>query len=84
MKKSKIRVIIGVILSLIILVILVALIFNTSALIKNTNNKNNEYPKEKNNTIEIIDLTKNNSDISCSNEEEFYKDETYILLSTMH
>lgn len=78
MKKSKIRVIIGVILSLIILVILVALIFNTSALIKNTNNKNNEYPKEKNNTIEIIDLTKNNSDISCSNEEEFYKDETYI------
>ena len=58
MKKSKIRVIIGVILSLIILVILVALIFNTSALIKNTNNKNNEYPKEKNNTIEIIDLTK--------------------------
>lgn len=36
MKKSKIRVIIGVILSLIILVILVALIFNTSALIKNT------------------------------------------------
>ena len=78
MKKSKIRVIIGVILSLIILVILVALIFNTSALIKNTNNKNNEYPKEKNNTIEIIDLTKNNSDISCLNEEEFYKDETYI------
>lgn len=78
MKKSKIRVIIGVILSLIILVILVALIFNTSALIKNTNNKNNEYPKEKNNTIEIIDLTKNNSDITCSNEEEFYKDETYI------
>ena len=75
MKKSKIRVIIGVILSLIILVILVALIFNTSALIKN---KNNEYPKEKNNTIEIIDLTKNNSDISCLNEEEFYKDETYI------
>ena len=47
MKKRKIRVIIGVILSLIILVILVALIFNTSALIKNTNNKNNEYPKEK-------------------------------------
>lgn len=78
MKKSKIRVIIGVILSLIILVILVALIFNTSALIKNINNKNNEYPKEKNNTIEIIDLTKNNSDISCLNEEEFYKDETYI------
>lgn len=78
MKKRKIRVIIGVILSLIILVILVALIFNTSALIKNTNNKNNEYPKEKNNTIEIIDLTKNNSDISCLNEEEFYKDETYI------
>ena len=78
MKKCKIRVIIGVILSLIILVILVALIFNTSALIKNTNNKNNEYPKEKNNTIEIIDLTKNNSDISCLNEEEFYKDETYI------
>lgn len=78
MKKSKIRVIIGVILSLIILVILVALIFNTSALIKNTNNKNNEYHKEKNNTIEIIDLTKNNSDISCLNEEEFYKDETYI------
>ena len=78
MKKSKIRVIIGVILSLIILVILVALIFKTSALIKNTNNKNNEYPKEKNNTIEIIDLTKNNSDITCSNEEEFYKDETYI------
>lgn len=78
MKKRKIRVIIGVILSLIILVILVALIFNTSALIKNTNNKNNEYPKEKNNTIEIIDLTKNNSDITCSNEEEFYKDETYI------
>lgn len=78
MKKSKIRVIIGVILSLIILVFLVALIFNTSALIKNTNNKNNEYPKEKNNTIEIIDLTKNNSDISCLNEEEFYKDETYI------
>lgn len=78
MKKSKIRVIIGVILSLIILVILVALIFNTSALIKNTNNKNNEYPKEKNNSIEIIDLTKNNSDISCLNEEEFYKDETYI------
>ena len=54
------------------------MIFNTSALIKNTNNKNNEYPKEKNNTIEIIDLTKNNSDISCLNEEEFYKDETYI------
>ena len=78
MKKRKIRIIIGVILSLIILVILVALIFNTSALIKNTNNKNNEYPKEKNNTIEIIDLTKNNSDISCLNEEEFYKDETYI------
>ena len=78
MKKRKIRVIIGVILSLIILVILVALIFNTSALIKNTNNKNNGYPKEKNNTIEIIDLTKNNSDISCLNEEEFYKDETYI------
>lgn len=78
MKKRKIRVIIGVILSLIILVILVALIFNTSKLIKNTNNKNNEYPKEKNNTIEIIDLTKNNSDISCLNEEEFYKDETYI------
>lgn len=78
MKKRKIRVIIGVILSLIILVILVALIFNTSALIKNTNNKNNEYPKEKNNTIEIIDLTKNNSDISCLNEEKFYKDETYI------
>ena len=78
MKKRKIRVIIGVILSLIILVILVALIFNTSALIKNINNKNNEYPKEKNNTIEIIDLTKNNSDISCLNEEEFYKDETYI------
>lgn len=78
MKKRKIRVIIGVILSLIILVILVALIFNTSALIKNTNNKNNEYPKKKNNTIEIIDLTKNNSDISCLNEEEFYKDETYI------
>lgn len=78
MKKSKIRVIIGVILSLIILVILVALIFNTSKLIKHTNNKNDEYPKEKNNTIEIIDLTKNNSDISCLNEEEFYKDETYI------
>lgn len=78
MKKSKIRVIIGVILSLIILVILVALIFNTSPIIKKTNNKNNEYPKEKNNTIEIIDLTKNNSDISCLNEEEFYKDETYI------
>ena len=78
MKKRKIRVIIGVILSLIILVILVALIFNTSPLIKNTNNKNNEYPKEKDKTIEIIDLTKNNSDISCLNEEEFYKDETYI------
>ena len=78
MKKSKIRVIIGVILSLIILVILVALILNTSPIIKNTNNKNDEYPKEKNNTIEIIDLTKNNSDISCLNEEEFYKDETYI------
>lgn len=77
MKKRKIQVIIGVILS-IILVILVALIFNTSTLIKNTNNKNDEYPKEKNNTIEIIDLTKNNSDISCLNEEEFYKDETYI------
>ena len=26
----------------------------------------------------LIDLTKNNSDISCLNEEEFYKDETYI------
>lgn len=78
MKKRKIRVIIGVILSLIILVILVALILNTSPIIKNTNNKNDEYPKEKNNTIEIIDLTKNNSDISCLNEEEFYKDETYI------
>lgn len=78
MKKSKIRVIIGVILSLIILVILVALILNTSPIIKNTNNKNDEYPKEKNNTIEIIDLTKNNSDISCLNEEEFYKDEKYI------
>lgn len=75
MKKRKIRVIIGVILSLIILVILVALIFNNRPIIKN---KNNEYPKEKNNTIEIIDLTKNNSDISCLNEEEFYKDETYI------
>lgn len=75
MKKSKIRVIIGVILSLIILVILVALIFNNRPIIKN---KNNEYPKEKNNTIEIIDLTKNNSDISCLNEEEFYKDEKYI------
>lgn len=75
MKKSKIRVIIGVILSLIILVILVALILNNRPIIKN---KNNEYPKEKNNTIEIIDLTKNNSDISCLNEEEFYKDETYI------
>lgn len=78
MKKRKIRVIIGVMLSLIILVILIALIFNTSTIIKNTNNKNVEYPKEKNNTIEIIDLTKNNSDISCLNEEEFYKDETYI------
>lgn len=78
MKKRKIRVIIGVILSLIILVILVALIFNNRPIIKNTNNKNDEYPKEKNNTIEIIDLTKNNSDISCLNEEEFYKDETYI------
>lgn len=78
MKKRKIRVIIGVILSLIILVILVALILNTSPIIKNTNNKNDEYPKEKNNTIEIIDLTKNNSDISCLNEEEFYKDEKYI------
>lgn len=75
MKKSKIRVIIGVILSLIILVILVALILNNRPIIKN---KNDEYPKEKNNTIEIIDLTKNNSDISCLNEEEFYKDETYI------
>ncbi len=75
MKKSKIRVIIGVILSLIILVILVALILNNRPIIKN---KNNEYPKEKNNTIEIINLTKNNSDITCSNEEEFYKDETYI------
>lgn len=75
MKKRKIRVIIGVILSLIILVILVALIFNNSPIIKN---KNNEYPKEKNNTIEIIDLTKNNPDISCLNEEEFYKDEKYI------
>lgn len=78
MKKRKIRVIIRVILSLIILVILVVLIFNTSKLIKHTNNKNDEYPKEKNNTIEIINLTKNNSDITCSNEEEFYKDETYI------
>lgn len=47
MKKSKIRVMIGVMLSLIILVILVALIFNTSTIIKKTNNKNNEYPKEK-------------------------------------
>lgn len=75
MKKRKIRVIIGVILSLIILVILVALILNNRPIIKN---KNDEYPKEKNNTIEIIDLTKNNSDISCLNEEEFYKDETYI------
>lgn len=75
MKKRKLRVIIGVILSLIILVILVALIFNNRPIIKN---KNNEYPKEKNNTIEIIDLTKNNPDISCLNEEEFYKDETYI------
>lgn len=75
MKKSKIRVIIGVLLSLIILVILVALILNNRPIIKN---KNDEYPKEKNNTIEIIDLTKNNSDISCLNEEEFYKDETYI------
>lgn len=75
MKKRKIRVIIGVILSLIILVILVALILNNRPIIKN---KNDEYPKEKNNTIEIIDLTKNNSDITCSNEEEFYKDETYI------
>lgn len=75
MKKRKLQVIIGVILSLIILVILVALIFNNRPIIKN---KNNEYPKEKNNTIEIIDLTKNNSDISCLNEEEFYKDETYI------
>ena len=75
MKKCKIRVIIGVILSLIILVILVALILNNRPIIKN---KNDEYPKEKNNTIEIIDLTKNNSDISCLNEEEFYKDETYI------
>lgn len=75
MKKSKIRVIIGVILSLIILVILVALILNNRPIIKN---KNDEYSKEKNNTIEIIDLTKNNSDISCLNEEEFYKDETYI------
>ena len=44
MKKSKIRVIIGVILSLIILVILVALILNTRPIIKN---KNDEYPKEK-------------------------------------
>lgn len=75
MKKRKIRVIIGVIVSLIILVILVALIFNNRPIIKN---KNNEYLKEKNNTIEIIDLTKDNSDISCLNEEEFYKDETYI------
>ena len=75
MKKRKLQVIIGVILSLIILVILVALIFNNRPIIKN---KNNEYPKEKNNTIEIIDLTKNNPDISCLNEEEFYKDETYI------
>lgn len=75
MKKRKIRVIIGVIVSLIILVILVALIFNNRPIIKN---KNDEYPKEKNNTIEIIDLTKNNSDISCLNEEEFYKDEKYI------
>lgn len=47
MKKRKIRVIIGVIVSLIILVILVALILNTSPIIKNTNNKNDEYPKEK-------------------------------------
>lgn len=78
MKKRKIRVTIGVILFLIILVILVALIFNNRPIIKNTNNKNDEYPKEKNNTIEIIDLTKNNSDISCLNEEEFYKDEKYI------
>ena len=78
MKKCKIRVTIGVILFLIILVILVALIFNNRPIIKNTNNKNDEYPKEKNNTIEIIDLTKNNSDISCLNEEEFYKDEKYI------
>ena len=75
MKKRKLQVIIGVILSLIILVILVALILNNRPIIKN---KNDEYPKEKNNTIEIIDLTKNNSDISCLNEEEFYKDETYI------